>query len=113
MCFFSLFLSREPVRKTRDTMMVQVLQNVNYFIIESNYFLLFSLYQFLRRRALFLSDLSSQFYDFFFNYHDFFNNVDMMLKKDKYYIRSLHSMTFAALKFISGTFITLKSVKKI
>lgn len=37
----------------------------------------------------------------------------MILKKDKYYIRSLHSMTFAALKFISGTFITLKSVKKI
>lgn len=59
---------------------------------------------------LFLSDLSSQFYDFFFNYHYFFNNVDMMLKKDKYYIRSLHSMTFCS--FISGTLITLKSVKK-
>lgn len=34
----------------------------------------------------------------------------MMLKKDKYYIRSLHSMTFCS--FISGTLITLKSVKK-
>lgn len=33
-----------------------------------------------------------------------------MLKKDKYYIRSLHSMTFCC--FISGTLITLKSVKK-
>lgn len=36
----------------------------------------------------------------------------MMLKKDKYYIRSLHSMTFAVLKFISATLITLKALKK-